>query len=103
MTRSNESATEDAATAEAIATREQPKGVAAAIEALRSAHDEDAQILWTTGGPRKSHLDEIAGVMVEIDGARRIVIACGYASGAFKLFREVAGKTPEAILANLII
>lgn len=92
MTKTNEpegAETPEAAETEAVTTREEPKGVKAGVEFLRTTYDESAHVLWKTGGPRNSHIEEIAGVLVEIDGSRRIVIVNGMASGAYKLFTEV--------------
>lgn len=94
---------------EAAANRKPLTGIQNAVEALRRI-DEAAHVLWTTTGPRRTHTEEIAGVLVEFPdtddasypSGRRIVVVLGYSSGAFKLFIEVDGKTADEQIADLI-
>jgi hypothetical protein len=89
------------ATAELIAGYKPPVGLAAAVALMRNAFDEQAHVLWKAGGPRNSHTEEIGAILVEIGDNRRVILATGLQSGAFKLFAEVSGKTPEAMALEL--
>lgn len=95
----------ETAIAEAVATREPPKGVAAGMEFLRASFDEEAHILWTANGPKRTRTTELAGALVEINGVRRVIIISGLESGAFKLFAEVPkggpGGQDPAIMENM--
>lgn len=83
------------AAAELIATREQPVGVAGAVELFRQ-YDEEAHVMWQANGPRKSHIEEIAAVMADVfqDGNRRVYIVQAFASGKFKLYSELREGSP---------
>lgn len=72
-----------------------PVGVAAGVDFLRKEFDEGAHVLWTTKGAKGGRVAEISGVLVEVEGIRRVVEIHGYETGGFKLFGEVPGKTPE--------
>lgn len=80
--------TPDPVIAELAATRVEPKGLAACLERFRQV-DEDATVIWSANGPRKTHIEELAGVLVEVGGAKRIVIVQVFASGKFKVFADV--------------
>lgn len=79
--------------AEALANRVQPVGLAAAIERLR-AIDEDAHVLWRTNGPRNSHITELAGVLAEVEGQRRVFIVQAFSSGKTRFWSECATDWP---------
>lgn len=79
--------------AEALASRVQPVGLAAAIERLR-AIDEDAHVLWRTNGPRNSHITELAGVLAEVEGQRRVFIVQAFSSGKTRFWSECATDWP---------
>jgi hypothetical protein len=83
-----------------VATKKALTGVQSALAHLR-AIDEEAGIIWSTSGPRKSRTEEIAGIMVEIGDVRRVVTVLGFDSGAWKLFAEVPGKGAEAQIQAL--
>lgn len=91
----------DAALAEALATREQPTGLNAAVEMIRAKLDEEAHVLWTANGPRRSHIESFGGVLAQVDGVRKILIVQVMASGAFKVWCEVDGKTGADQVAHL--
>lgn len=78
-----------------------PSGTDAAVEALRAAFGDDVVTLWRTGGPRKSHTDEVVCVLVEIGGQPRRIVVQSFESGNFKLFAEVGGKTAEQMVEAL--
>lgn len=79
--------------AQAAAARTPPVGLNAAIERLREL-DEDAHVLWRTSGPRNSHIDELAGVLAEVEGARRVYIVQAFASGKVRFWAECAPDWP---------
>jgi hypothetical protein len=90
-----------AAEAVLIAGYKPPVGVAAGVAFLREKFDESAYVLNTTKGPKGTRITEISSVLVEINGIRRVIEVQGFESGNFKLFGEIAGKTPEALAASL--
>ena len=63
---------------------------------------DDVVTLWRTSGPRKSHTDEVACILAEIGDYPRKVVIQSFTSGAFKVFAEVAGKTPDQMTDALI-
>lgn len=78
-----------------------PTGLKAAVAFLQANFDEEAHILWSTNGPRKSKTTQLAGILCEIDGIRRVVVVNEFESGAYRLFAEIAGKTREDVAYNL--
>jgi hypothetical protein len=72
-----------------------------ATEALRAAFGDDVVTLWRTGGPRKSHTDEVVCILAEIGGVPRRIVVQSFTSGNFKLFAEIGGKTANVQVANL--
>ena len=77
------------------------KGLDAAVAHLRGAFGDDVVTLWTTSGPRNSHTEKLAGVLVEIGERPRKLIVQAFTSGGFKLFAEVSGKSPEHMIKAL--
>lgn len=86
---------------EAAASDAKPSGTDAAVEALRAAFGDDVVTLWRTGGPRKSHTDEVVCVLVEIGDQPRRIVVQSFESGNFKLFSEVCGKTAAQMVEAL--
>src|SRR5215472_11970182 len=79
-----------------------PTGTELALQHLRETFDPDAGVMWRTRGAKNTKQTEIVGIMCEIgDGARRIVVAVGLASGAFKLFSEVPGRATDTQIEAL--
>lgn len=78
-----------------------PTGLKSAVAFLQANFDEEAHILWSTNGPRKSKTTQLAGVLCEVEGSRRVIIVNEFESGAYRLFAEVGGKTPEGVIVNL--
>lgn len=76
-------------------------GLDNATAALRAAFGDDVVTFWRTSGPRKSHTDEVACVLAEIGDHPRKVIVQTFTSGNYKLFGEVAGKTPDQMIEAL--
>lgn len=90
-----------AAEAALIAGYKPPVGVAAGVAFLRERFDEGAYVLNSSKGPKGTKMTEVSQVLAEINGIRRIIEVQGFESGAFKLFGEIAGKTPDALAASV--
>jgi hypothetical protein len=106
MTRSQSDAAKGASDGAAAALAAEPEesatGLDAAIQHFRSKFGDDVVTLWRTSGPRKSHTDEVACILAEIGDYPRKVVIQSFTSGAFKVFAEVAGKTPDQMTDALI-
>ena len=79
-------------------TEETSTGLDAALDRLRAAFGDDVVTLWRASGPRKGHVAEVACVLAEIGDYPRKLIVQVHKSGTFKLFAEVAGKDPDAMI-----
>src|SRR5690242_6392305 len=103
MSKNEGGAPDAAAEAErqAAETRTAPKGVKGAIETIRNTVDEGAHVLWTTSGPRNSHIAEIGCVLVTQGEIPAMYVVAVYDSGEFKLYHPVPGKTGAAQCAML--
>lgn len=79
------------------ASRTPREGIDAALEAIRDKLDPDAQILWQVRGARSSRQKDIAGILAEIGGARRVVIVQDFDGGSFKFFVEIPSTFKDGV------